>query len=85
MTDTMEYEVSRNPDGSWVISGEGHMRPIVVEGETLAIAKQNWVTEFGKQYEEMEQHTARAVQHLEKNSEDYRRLAAEMRGYKGTF
>ena len=43
---------TRNKDGSYSVTGNGPMRPIAVEGDTRALARQNWMFEFGRQYEE---------------------------------
>ena len=50
----MEYEVTRNSDGSFLFHGEGPMRPIAAEGETEAVARMRWMDIYGRQYEEQE-------------------------------
>jgi len=79
----MKWE--RNSDGTFSVSGDGPMRPIVVDAETRAIARQHWMDEYGNQHAEQEAHTARYVQHMEKNEDDYRRMAREAHAYKGDF
>lgn len=51
----------RNSDGSFSVSGMGPMRPIAVEGETRAEAREAWMSEFGRQYEEQERATALSI------------------------
>ncbi len=72
----------RNSDNSFSVSGEGPMRAIAVEGETREIAREAWMDEFGRQYEEQERASALAS-YTERNYEDLRMLAAETHAYKG--
>lgn len=55
----------RNHDGSYVVSGMGPMRPIAVEASTRAEAREAWMEQFGRQYEEQERHTALAIHYEE--------------------
>ena len=45
----------------WLAQGEGPLRPIVVEGETRAIARRHWMDQFGQQYAEQECMTANSL------------------------
>ncbi len=50
----IEYEAVQ---GVWVASGEGPMRPILIESTTRHEALQGFTTVYGQQYAEMECHT----------------------------
>ena len=78
---------TRNKDGSYSVTGNGPMRPIAVEGDTRALARQNWMFEFGRQYEEAERATNLSTQweemsegHRDKKMFDARMLARDYRG-----
>ena len=52
----MKWE--QNSDGTFSVSGEGALRPIVIDAATRAEARQGWMLEFGRQYAEAECMTA---------------------------
>jgi hypothetical protein len=49
-------------DGYWIARGEGHMRPIICEGNTRSEARKLFEQEFARQYAEMETHTHFALE-----------------------
>jgi hypothetical protein len=69
----------------WLAQGDGYNpnHSIIAEGDTREEAVKAWTEMFSRQYEEGQRADARSIMHLEKNSEDYRMLAAEYRNYKG--
>jgi len=75
-------------DGTWLASGDGDLRPILVEAETREKARLGWEKVWGDQYAEAQTATALSMlspERRESKEFDAMMLASEYRDYKGNF